>query len=125
MNCVFCELEPGRIVRQNDLALAIGDKFPIVPGHTLIIPKRHCVSYFELSAEEAAACHALMTEVREQLMAEDSQVRDFNIGINDGPAAGQTVAHCHIHLVPRRSGDVRDPRGGVRHVIPGKGNYEK
>lgn len=123
MDCIFCQLEPERIELENNLALAILDKYPITPGHRLIIPKRHCGSYFKLENKEIEACNELLRTVRNQMMAEDPDIGDFNIGINDGPLAGQTVPHCHIHLVPRRKGDVGDPRGGIRHIIPGKGKY--
>lgn len=110
------------ILAENHLAFAIFDKFPVNPGHALIIPKRHIASYFELSTEEQAACWQLLSEVKSQLEAE-FQPQAYNIGINVGETAGQTVMHVHLHLIPRYPGDVENPRGGVRGVIPGRKEY--
>ena len=121
--CVFCSLDPHQVVRQNSLALAFRDRYPVTEGHTLVIPKRHVADIFDLDGEEAAAVVALLAEERQALQACDPNIQGFNVGANAGAAAGQTVFHCHVHLIPRRNGDVPDPRGGVRHVIPGKGNY--
>lgn len=123
MNCLFCEIPSERIIASNELAYAIRDGFPVTPMHTLIIPKRHAVDYFELTKDELLACHDLIHQLKESISEEDSAVVAFNIGMNAGEAAGQTVFHCHIHLIPRRSGDVENPRGGVRHLIPNKGFY--
>jgi ATP adenylyltransferase len=122
-DCIFCAIDKSRVVAENNLALAIRDGFPVTEGHTLVIPKRHVEDYFGLSEEELLACDALVRQSREQLQTTDASIGGFNIGMNAGKAAGQTVFHCHIHLIPRREGDVPEPRGGVRHVIPGKGNY--
>lgn len=120
--CPFCQLPPERIVLANDLAFAIRDGFPISPGHTLVIPRRHVGSFFEISAAERAAMLALLEQAKQQLDA--AQAPDgYNIGINDGPAAGQTVPHLHLHLIPRYRGDRDDPRGGVRWIIPEKADY--
>ncbi len=108
---------------ENALALAFRDAFPVTEGHSLVIPRRHVVDYFGLTAEEVLACNELLRRLREQIQAADRSVTGFNIGMNAGHDAGQSVFHCHIHLIPRRSGDVANPRGGVRHVIPSKGNY--
>lgn len=122
-NCLFCEIPKERIVASNELAYAIRDCFPVTLLHTLIIPKRHAVNYFELTKDELLACDDLLHQLSESIKHEDSSVVAFNIGMNAGAAAGQTVFHCHIHLIPRRNGDVENPRGGVRHLIPGKGFY--
>jgi ATP adenylyltransferase len=122
-DCIFCTIEASRVVAENDLAFAIRDGFPVTEGHTLVIPKRHVADYFGLTGEELLACDALLRESQAVLQDEDSSIAGFNIGINAGEVAGQTVFHCHIHLIPRRLGDVAEPRGGVRHVIPGKGSY--
>jgi len=122
--CVFCNMQEDRIVRENRLAYAIRDKFPVTALHTLIVPRRHVLSYFELGRPEINACHQLLAEIRGEVVSSDSDVKGFNIGINQGIVAGQTIVHCHIHLIPRRGEDIDDPRGGVRHVIPGKGCYE-
>lgn len=121
--CLFCELPGDRVVVENALALAFRDAFPVTEGHSLVIPRRHVVDYFGLTAEEVLACNELLRRLREQIQAADRSVTGFNIGMNAGHDAGQSVFHCHIHLIPRRSGDVANPRGGVRHVIPSKGNY--
>lgn len=123
MTCLFCEIPRERIIASNDLAYAIRDGFPVTPLHTLIIPKRHAVDYFELTKEELLACHELIHQLRESITKEDPNVVAFNIGMNAGEAAGQTVFHCHMHLIPRRKGDVENPRGGVRHLMPNKGFY--
>ena len=121
--CVFCSLGPDQVVRQNSLALAFRDRYPVTAGHTLVIPRRHVADIFELGGEEAAAILELVSAERQALQAGDPSIKGFNVGANAGAAAGQTVFHCHVHLIPRRIGDVRDPRGGVRHLIPGKGYY--
>lgn len=111
------------MIASNDLVYAIRDGFPVTPLHTLVIPKRHVGDYFGLTREELQASHELLLQLRAAIFTEDSEVDGFNVGINSGHVAGQTVFHCHIHLIPRRKGDVENPRGGVRHLIPGKGFY--
>ena len=123
MACLFCEMTEDRIIDRNDLAYSIRDGFPVTRLHTLIIPKRHAVDYFDLTKEELLACDDLLKKIKQDIQAEDATVDGFNIGMNAGPSAGQTVFHCHTHLIPRRTGDVENPRGGVRHTIPGKGFY--
>jgi diadenosine tetraphosphate (Ap4A) HIT family hydrolase len=112
-----------RIISENDLVYAIRDKYPVTPLHSLIIPKRHVVDYFSLTKDELLSCDVLLKEVKDSIQSDDELVEGFNIGINSGEVAGQTIFHCHIHLIPRRVGDVENPRGGVRHLIPGKGDY--
>ena len=123
MACLFCEMTEDRIIDRNDLTYAIRDGFPVTPLHTLIIPKRHAVDYFDLTKEELLAGDELLKKIKQDIQLEDTTVDGFNIGMNAGPSAGQTVFHCHTHLIPRRTGDVENPRGGVRHTIPGKGFY--
>jgi len=120
--CLFCNLDNTRIILKNAHALAIYDGYPVSSGHTLIIPKRHIASFFELSREEQSAMLALLAEMR-QLLQTERNPDGFNIGINDGAAAGQTVMHLHIHLIPRYTGDQPDPRGGVRWIFPDKADY--
>lgn len=120
--CPFCHLEPSRILLGNDFAVAFKDAFPLSEGHALVLPKRHVVSLFDLSEEEQAALWKLVAVVRAKLRTL-LRPDGFNIGVNDGAAAGQTVMHAHIHVVPRRWGDVADPRGGVRWIIPAKAAY--
>jgi diadenosine tetraphosphate (Ap4A) HIT family hydrolase len=120
--CPFCQLPPERITGANGLGLMIRDAYPVSPGHTLIIPKRHIGSFFELTPDERNALLELLEQAQEELQRRH-QPQGYNIGINDGPAAGQTVPHLHIHLIPRYRGDVTDPRGGVRWVMPEKARY--
>lgn len=122
MACPFCTLPADRIVASNELAVVIRDGFPILPGHTLIIPKRHHGSFFEATADERNSMLALLDQARREIATELSP-DGFNIGINDGAAAGQTVGHLHIHVIPRYLGDLADPRGGVRWIIPDKADY--
>lgn len=121
-DCVFCSIY-SRVIAANNLAHAFKDKYPVSTGHTLIIPKRHCLDYFDLTQPEINAIHQLIHQVKEKLISEDSSITGFNIGINSGADAGQTIFHCHFHLIPRRSGDIENPIGGVRNIFPGKGKY--
>ena len=122
-DCVFCNNCAGRIIAENELCFAIRDGFPVTDLHTLIIPKRHVADYFDLHQPELNAIHDLLSRQRQSIMHEDKTVTGFNVGINAGKSAGQTVFHVHIHLIPRRNGDVEEPRGGVRGVIPRKQSY--
>ena len=122
MACPFCTLPADRIVASNELAVVIRDGFPISPGHTLIIPMWHFGSFFEATADECNSMLALLDQARREIATELSP-DGFNIGINDGAAAGQTVGHLHIHVIPRYLGDLADPRGGVRWIIPDKADY--
>jgi diadenosine tetraphosphate (Ap4A) HIT family hydrolase len=120
--CPFCTLPTSRVVQENDAAILILDGFPISPGHSIIIPKRHIGSFFDATAPERAALLALLDKAKE-IVEQTHKPAGYNIGINDGAAAGQTVPHLHIHLIPRYEGDQDDPRGGVRWVIPDKADY--
>ena len=122
-DCLFCSIPHDRIIKENDLAFAMRDGFPVTEYHTLIIPKRHAETYFDMTRDEKEACDELMTQLRSEILDIDSSVTGFNIGMNAGLSAGQTIFHCHIHLIPRRDGDVEQPRGGVRGVIPNKQSY--
>ncbi len=119
----FTEIPESAWVASNDLAFAIRDRFPVSPGHTLIIPKRVVPTWFDATPDEQAALLALVNEVRLQLDTLSPKPDGYNVGFNAGEAAGQTVMHLHVHVIPRYRGDMDDPRGGVRHVIPSKGNY--
>ena len=121
--CLFCEISRNRIVEENELAYYSFDDYPVTQHHALVIPKRHEPSYFQLGQSEINACTQLIQRAREHIESKDNSVSGFNIGINDGKDAGQSIFHCHIHVLPRRKGDVENPRGGVRHIIPGKGYY--
>lgn len=120
--CRFCSVGPALWIASNALAFALRDVFPVTPLHTLILPRRHVADYFGLTAGEREACAELIHQLRAAILTEDPAVEGFNIGMNVGEVAGQTLFHSHIHLIPRRRGDVEDPRGGVRMVIPGQGN---
>jgi diadenosine tetraphosphate (Ap4A) HIT family hydrolase len=124
VSCPFCNLPADRIVLQNDLAIAFYDGYPVSDGHGLVIPKRHVDDYWGLTGAEREACHNLIEALRNKIQKADSLVTGFNIGQNAGASAGQTVFHSHFHLIPRRDGDVPNPRGGIRHVIPNKGHYK-
>jgi diadenosine tetraphosphate (Ap4A) HIT family hydrolase len=115
-------MPPERIVAGDDLAFAVRDAYPISPGHTLIIARRHVASFFEVTDNERAVMLLLLDQAKEALDAE-FHPSGYNIGINEGADAGQTVAHLHIHLIPRYPGDREDPRGGVRWVLPNKADY--
>ena len=120
--CPFCSLPADRQLLANDRAIAIRDGFPVSSGHTLIVPRRHVGSFFEVTDEERADLMQLLMQARHDLERESSPA-GYNVGINDGPAAGQTVPHLHIHLIPRYAGDREDPRGGVRWVLPERADY--
>ena len=120
--CAFCTLPSARVIDENATAMVIRDGYPVSPGHTLLIPKRHTGSFFYLAEQERDDLLALLDRAKRVLDAE-LQPQGYNIGINDGAAAGQTVPHLHVHLIPRFEGDLPDPRGGVRWVIPAKATY--
>ncbi len=120
-DCPFCNLQKDKIL-ETEMSFAIYDGFPVNEGHALIIPKRHTANYFDLSLEEQKDCIELLNRVK-GIVQEKYNPAGFNVGININEAAGQTVPHVHIHLIPRYEGDVEEPRGGVRGVIPGKKNY--
>lgn len=123
-DCAFCNIAPERIIAESPLTFTIRDGFPISPGHTLIISKRHFCSFFEATPEEERELLHALRDAKAQLDYEFSPM-GYNIGINDGSAAGQTIPHLHIHLIPRYEGDVEDARGGVRRIIPEKAAYWK
>lgn len=123
MNCPFCNLDVSRLVAENDSALALRDGYPASPGHTLIVPKRHIATWFELDEQEQRGILELLKEVKAQL-DEEMSPDGYNVGFNHGLSAGQTVMHFHLHVIPRYEGDVDDPTGGVRFVIPERGNYK-
>ena len=122
-DCIFCTLDDTRIIHENEFAVAIRDGYPVTDLHSLVIPKRHIPDYLDLSDEEILGCHKLLDELKHEISDIDITIKGFNIGINTGREAGQTIMHAHIHLIPRRLDDVPEPRGGIRHIIPGKGDY--
>jgi len=121
--CLFCEIQKERILDEDNLFYVIRDGFPVTDLHTLVIPKRHVETYFDLYQPELNSCNRMIQKFKQQIEKEDVSVKGFNIGINNGEVSGQTIFHCHIHLIPRREGDVKNPRGGVRGVIPNKQGY--
>jgi len=117
--CTYCNLPEARIVDQTALSIAFNDVFPVSPGHTLIIPRRHVESYFDLTNQEREDMNILMIRIKNKLK-DELNPNGFNIGVNDGFAAGQTVTHINMHLIPRFKGDVTEPRGGIRWIFPEK-----
>jgi diadenosine tetraphosphate (Ap4A) HIT family hydrolase len=122
--CRFCQIPAVTRVGSNALSYAIRDGNPVTPLHTLIIPRRHVESFFDLQGGERNAIFALLDEMRSDIQHKDGTVEGFNVGVNNGEAAGQSVPHVHVHLIPRRRGDVEHPRGGVRGVIPREGSRQ-
>lgn len=122
MFCPFCDLDGAHVTAETKHALARLDRFPVTEGHTLIVSRRHVSNFFDLSMEEQQDIMSLLNTVKQRLDQKYGTC-DYNVGINCGPLAGQTVDHVHVHLIPRREGDADDPRGGVRWVIPEKARY--
>jgi ATP adenylyltransferase len=125
--CLFCELPADKfeVVDENELCLTLTDSYPVTEGHCLIIPRRHAATYFDMNFDEVEAATRLLHRSRERLQRQDATVTGFNIGMNSGKSAGQSVFHAHIHLIPRRDGDQQDPQGGVRKIFPEKAKYLK
>ena len=121
--CPFCRTEALCVILENKTAFAVKDSSPVSPGHMLVLPKRHCSGYFDMTDEERCGAHDLIERLKTFILDRDPSVRGFNIGVNCGETAGQTIFHAHIHLIPRRKNDTPHPRGGVRGVIPDKMNY--
>lgn len=121
--CVFCQIRSNKILRTSETCITVFDEFPVSSSHVLIIPKRHTETYYDLNADELRDVQFHLEEERSLILKTDPEVTGFNIGMNCGIDAGQTVMHCHIHLIPRRKNDMDDPRGGVRGVIPAKRIY--
>jgi len=123
--CLFCNIEKSGCAHENELAYASYDSYPVTEHHCLIIPKRHIKDYFDLSNKELVACNDLIQIVKDEITKKDSSVKGFNLGTNIGKVSGQSILHCHLHLIPRREGDVDNPQGGVRSVIPNKQHYKR
>lgn len=128
-DCLFCKVQGAmyekEIVFENDFFYATRDSYPVTKLHTLIIPKRHFQSYFDMNIDEIKSINSILNNQKNEIKKLDPEVTAFNIGINDGKDAGQSIYHLHVHLIPRRKGDIEDPRGGVRGVIPAKQKYIK
>ena len=123
--CLFCNSEKSGCAHENELAYASYDSYPVSEYHCLIIPKRHIKDYFDLSNKELVACNDLLKIVKKEIINKDPLVKGFNLGTNIGTVSGQSILHCHFHLIPRREGDVDNPQGGVRSVIPSKQHYKR
>ena len=123
--CLFCNIKESGLAKDNDLAYVSYDSYPVTDMHCLIIPKRHVKDYFDLTNEEIIACNSLIKEMKQEIELKDKSVMGFNIGTTAGKTSGQSILHCHIHLIPRREGDVANPQGGVRSVIPLKQHYKR
>ena len=122
-HCIFCNIKKEKIIFNNELAVSSFDSYPVSKHHALIFPKRHMKDYFDLNDKEVFACNQLIKLLKNLILKLDPSVKGFNIGSNAGKISGQSVMHCHIHLIPRRQGDVKNPQGGVRGVIPSKQHY--
>ena len=123
--CLFCNTRESGFTLQNQLAYASYDTYPVSKHHCLIIPKRHIKDFFELTDKELLACNDLIKKIKDEIKKKDPNVNGFNLGTNIGKASGQSILHCHFHLIPRRLGDVENPQGGVRSVIPNKQHYKR
>ena len=123
--CLFCNIDESGCAHENNLAYASYDSYPVSKHHSLIIPKRHIKDYFDLSNDELIACDELIKIVKQEILSKDQSVIGFNLGTNIGKASGQSILHCHFHLIPRRENDVENPQGGVRSVIPNKQHYKR
>ena len=123
--CLFCNVKKSGYTKDNQLAYASYDTYPVSKLHCLIIPKRHIRDYFDLTEEELLACNHLIKNMKDEILKKDPTVEGFNIGTNAGKVSGQSIFHCHFHLIPRRKNDVKNPQGGVRSVIPNKQHYKR
>ena len=123
--CLFCNHIESELAHENNLAYASYDSYPVSEFHCLVIPKRHIKDFFELSNDELVACNDLIKLAKDEIRNKDQTVSGFNIGTNVGKVSGQSIFHCHFHLIPRREGDVENPQGGVRSVIPNKQHYKR
>ena len=123
--CLFCNTKESGIAFENQLAFASYDTYPVSKYHCLIIPKRHIKDFFELTNKELIACNNLIKKVKDEVIKKDRNILGFNLGTNAGKVSGQSILHCHFHMIPRRLGDVENPQGGVRSVIPNKQHYNR
>ena len=123
--CLFCNVKDTGSNHENELAYTSFDSYPVSKLHCLIIPKRHIKDYFDLTKEELIACNSLVRIIKDEILKKDETVKGFNLGTNIGKVSGQSIMHCHFHLIPRRDRDVENPQGGVRSVIPSKQHYNR
>ena len=122
-DCLFCNKKKQKIIFSSDLLFVVRDSYPVTKLHTLIIPHRHVSNFFDLNDNELNDLNKILKKQRKLLIDLDKKISSFNVGVNAGVDAGQSIMHCHIHLIPRRKGDIENPRGGVRGVIPSKQKY--
>ena len=123
--CLFCNINEKDLNHINDLSYASYDTYPVSKHHCLIIPKRHIKDFFDLTKDELIACHKLIKIIKDEILSKDKSVKGFNLGTNIGKVSGQSIMHCHFHLIPRRERDVENPQGGIRSVIPNKQHYKR
>lgn len=123
--CLFCNIKESGCSHENELAYVSYDSFPVSKYHCLVIPKRHIRDYFDLTNKELIACNDLIKIVKDEIINKDQTVKGFNLGTNIHEVSGQSILHCHFHLIPRRVKDVENPQGGVRSVIPNKQHYKR
>ena len=123
--CLFCNKKKQKIIYSSKFIYVVRDSFPVTKYHSLIIPHRHVSNFFDLNKDEIKDLSKILKKERQSLLNLDKEITAFNVGVNAGKDAGQSIMHCHIHLIPRRSGDIENPRGGVRGVIPSRQKYEK
>ena len=123
--CLFCNVNESGLAHENNLAYASYDSYPVSKYHCLIIPKRHMKDFLDLTNEELVACNDLIKLMKDEIYFKDKSVKGFNLGTNIGKVSGQSILHCHFHLIPRREGDVENPQGGVRSVIPKNQHYKR
>ena len=123
--CLFCNTKNKEYIFENNLAYSTFDTYPVSEFHLLIVPKRHIKNYFDLTEQELIACNELINIVKDEILSKDQTVKGFNFGTNIGKVSGQSIFHCHMHLIPRRERDVENPQGGVRSVIPHKQHYKR
>ena len=123
--CLFCDIKTSGFIHENELAYVSYDTYPVSKYHCLVIPKRHIKDYLDLTDNELIACNHLIKIAKDEIMYKDQMVKGFNLGTNIGKVSGQSILHCHFHLIPRREGDVKNPQGGIRSVIPNKQHYKR
>ena len=121
--CLFCNISKKEFIFENALAFASYDSYPVSKHHCLIIPKRHIKDFFDLTEAELIACNSIISLTKSEILKKDKTVKGFNLGTNIGKVSGQSIFHCHFHLIPRRKKDVDNPQGGIRSVIPNKQHY--
>ena len=121
--CLFCNISKKELIFENVLAFASYDSYPVSKHHCLIIPKRHIKDFFDLTESELIACNSIISLTKNEILKKDKTVKGFNLGTNIGKVSGQSIFHCHFHLIPRRKKDVDNPQGGIRSVIPNKQHY--